>query len=249
MAIHYFYQSTSNRGLAINFLLEKFNGGVFYFHDDDITLDSQALSSVEEIFSSLQGNAFVGGPLGVTYEVLPADWLMSYLPFSAKGWRLKTAGPVLKRFGGFLGGNWAASVRDLKKVGGFARHLGPGQPLAGQESLVQKKLMAEGVIPFFVPQAVGWHYVPRARCSKRWALVRARRTARGMGFNEQTSVFKLGRLVMGLLFSVILFPTRFFGIWLAQRNQTLFGLKYRYVWHQSMLRGLLDQFLGHYSRS
>ena len=65
----------------------------------------------------------------------------------------------------FLGFNWAASASDLIRMGGFNEERGPGTVSRGQETDMQERMLKDGMRGRYLPDALVWHYVPRARCS------------------------------------------------------------------------------------
>jgi hypothetical protein len=83
----------------------------------------------------------------------------------------------------FLGANWAAFSADIRRAGGFDPQVGPGGESAatGQETMMQKALIASGVTRHYLRDAVAWHYVARSRCSPAWALRRAYRDGISLG--------------------------------------------------------------------
>ena len=116
---------------------------------------------------------FFGGPTGVDYEQEPPAWLKSFLPTSALGWEWPGPGDVVNK-AAFLGFNWAAFARDIRAAGGFDANRGPGSPTGstGQETDMQRRLLAAGLSGLYVPEARVWHYIAADRCSPDWAIAR-----------------------------------------------------------------------------
>jgi GT2 family glycosyltransferase len=86
----------------------------------------------------------------------------------------------------FMGTNWAAFAHDLRKIGGFDTRLGPGgtTTAAGQETEAQRRLLAHGATPVYVPTAVAWHYLHREFLDPEWVLKRTYRHALEWGIRR-----------------------------------------------------------------
>jgi hypothetical protein len=74
----------------------------------------------------------------------------------------------------FLGFNWAAFAKDIRAAGGFDPDRGPGSPTGstGQETDMQRRLLAAGLGGIYVPDAKVWHYIAADRSTAAWALER-----------------------------------------------------------------------------
>lgn len=172
--IHYLHTLEANKSKALNHVLERIPQGLLFFTDDDIRFHPDTLAAYAEAAQLHNTGTFFGGPMGVDYDSEPPDWLKEYLPPSAVGWEMpqnrQPLGDAL-----FRGCNWAAFAQDLLAVGGFDPEYGPGSKSGarGQESEIQRRLLQNGVNQIYLPHAVVWHYVPKDRCSTRWALGRA----------------------------------------------------------------------------
>jgi GT2 family glycosyltransferase len=170
--IFYFFLEEADKSKALNFALREFPGSLFYFLDDDVRLSETALMAVAGAASKIGERFFLGGPLGVDYEKEPPAWRRSFLTFSAKGWSLDVNELTAHNDANFLGGNWVAMSDDLLKEGGFSLDMGPSKCAGGEEGAMQRKLIRSGITGYYVPQAKAWHYVPKERCSVKWALKR-----------------------------------------------------------------------------
>lgn len=127
----------------------------------------------------------MGGPLKIDYEAPPPEYMRAYLPPSAAGWG--TNGVQNEEWKLFLGPNWAAYSSDLMSAGGFDTSVGPGQVAVGQETEMQRRLLAQGCEQVFVSGATAYHYVPSHRCSKRWAINRYYRMGTAHGLRKMLS--------------------------------------------------------------
>ena len=171
----YLFESAGNKSKALNTALAQIGEGLVVFLDDDIRVGPDLLEAYAEAARSDDVGQFFGGPVEADYEDAPPDWLIEFLPASARGWR-PTDPAEVKQKALFLGFNWAACASDLRRVGGFSERLGPGSDAGvGDEREMQLSLIAAGLEGQYVPQALVHHWVPRDRCSPQWTLERAYR--------------------------------------------------------------------------
>jgi glycosyltransferase involved in cell wall biosynthesis len=179
----YLYHEQGNKSEALNKVLERIDDGLFVFLDDDVRLDPGVIETYAQAAGENPG-FFYGGPTSVDYEATPPAWLTPYLPASARGWEFDGEGDVVSA-PLMLGFNWAARARDLIEAGGFDASRGPGSPFGatGQESQMQRVLLARGILGKYLPSARVWHYVPADRCSIEWVINRKFRTGVQQGMN------------------------------------------------------------------
>jgi GT2 family glycosyltransferase len=184
------------------------------FFDDDVRVDPHVLECYAAAAETTGRGYFFGGPIRIDYpDGPPPAWLKSRLSRSVVGWEPDDgADPEIARTL-FLGANYAAYAEDIRQVGGFSPFLGPGalrrgtegNP-TGQEYEMQLRFVAAGLQPRYVRGAVVWHYVPRDRCSPKWALHRAYRDAyvngmllgRKIGMSRTRCILTMGTLLMTL---------------------------------------------------
>jgi len=191
--VQYMAIPEAGQAVASNAFIFDHPGTFAWFLDDDVRVTAEAIEAYDQAArKAQQGSEYYGGPLGIDYEAPPPDWLVPYLPRSARGWFPQDeedgqTPPI------FLGANWAAWTDDLIAVGGFDNQFGPGQLAVGAETVLQKRLLQRGMRPVYLPQALVYHWVPRSRCSPRWAIQRAYRMGVTEGL-EQTGdeAFLLG---------------------------------------------------------
>ena len=173
LGARYLYVPRGNKSFALNCALETIGDELIFFTDDDVRLDPRVLSLYATCGALHPQGRFFGGPTSVDYEQEPPRWLKRYLPISAVGWEWKASTDVVKK-AAFLGFNWAAYARDIRAAGGFDPDRGPGSPTGstGQESDMQRRLLARGLSGCYVPEARVWHYIPVDRCNREWAIER-----------------------------------------------------------------------------
>jgi glycosyltransferase involved in cell wall biosynthesis len=181
----YFFQAHGNKSAALNVALTHAGEGLVLFLDDDVLVGRELLTVYADAATAGQRGVFFGGPVFPDYETQPPDWLVDYLPFSARGWTLEDgAAPVTSPI--FLGANWAAFIADMNAVGGFDPSFGPGAATGsvGQERAMQQRLLDAGLTGRYLPDAHVWHWVPRERCSPRWAVRRIYRHGISRGLRD-----------------------------------------------------------------
>ena len=171
----YMHRERGNKSYALNEALETIPDGLIVFFDDDVRVLREILMHYASAAAQKGEKNFFGGPIDVDYESPSPEWLTPYLPGSARGWGLN--GIEVESHPWFLGANWATFAEEIRNVGGFDTSVGPGEAAVGQETEIQQRLVAHGCVKVFVPGAKVWHYVPKERCSPKWALQRQYRHA------------------------------------------------------------------------
>ena len=181
----YLFESAGNKGLALNAAMAQIDEGLIVFLDDDVRVVPDLLELYAAAARRAGPGQFFGGPVAADYEEAPPDWLIEFLPLSARGWHPDDPSQAITRpF--FLGFNWAAFAGDLRRVGGFSEQFGPGSEAGvGDEADMQRRLVTAGLKATCVPQALVYHWVPRDRCSPEWALERAYRNGIRSGLLKQ----------------------------------------------------------------
>ncbi|HYG07084.1 MAG TPA: glycosyltransferase [Stenotrophomonas sp.] len=210
LRIRHVYVPEPNKSIALNQAIEALDDCFIYFIDDDVRFGPQVLMEYAAAAQEKPGFYF-GGPTSVDYEARPPEWLIPYLPPSARGWSPSVRWVSPRRalemnaceacvegvdldVPVFRGFNWAAFSADLKRAGGFNPERGPGARTnaTGQEMDMQSRLIAIGVKGKYLSRARVWHYVPRSRCTPQWTLQRAYRDGVGRGISEKQADTFLG---------------------------------------------------------
>ena len=229
-----------NKSKALNTALAQIGEGLVVFLDDDVRVGPDLLEVVRRRpLVEIGAGQFFGGPVEADYEDAPPDWLIEFLPASARGWRPHDPAEVkLKAL--FLGFNWAAFASDLRRVGGFSERLGPGSDAGvGDEREMQLSLVAAGLEAQYVPQALVHHWVPRDRCSPQWTLERAYRNGVRRGL-----VTPEGRETLTIAGYPLVLIRRTIGRWLRFQVRRLggnrgrqFAAQFKYHRQRGVLRG------------
>jgi len=194
--LEYLYLPRPNRCAALNAVIEATPDGLVWFLDDDVTVERETVEAYWHA-ADAEENRYFGGPMEPEFEEPPPSWLLPYLPRSARGWQWNhDSGESLEEFG-FLGANWAAFASALQAVGGFSDQFGPGTGSVGGETEIQRRLRAAGYVPQYLAQALVRHWVPRERCTPRWALGRAYRIGVSEGLLHRQTGAEPERLLLG----------------------------------------------------
>ncbi len=183
----YLFSEPPNKSLALNRALEVVSDALVLFTDDDVCVPGGTLVAYANSAAERRGGEFYGGPIVPDYEGEAApSWLMRYLPRSAAGWKLETAGKTPISQPEFIGPNFAAFAADILRVGGFDTRLGPGRHMVspGEDTEIQERLLATGVRGYFLPEAPIRHLVRRGSTSPEFALERAERNGIYWGISQ-----------------------------------------------------------------
>tara|TARA_R110001583_G_scaffold105202_1_gene252646 strand:+ start:12812 stop:13741 length:930 start_codon:yes stop_codon:yes gene_type:complete len=189
--VKYSYLDEGNLSLARNRGVELSTADVLIFFDNDMTFYPYSLTRYIDNFKQYGDAYFYGGALEPDYQKMPEDWLVPFLPNSAKGFSLGE-NVVEHNKPDFLGGNHAVFRKHLIDIGGYDSGcaVGNNSGLVGEETRLQQKLLDKGIKGLYVPGARVKHYVPSQNCSKEWILQRARRHGLTMGISYPENGYK-----------------------------------------------------------
>lgn len=233
----YLFEPVGNKSRALNAALVQIDDGLIVFLDDDVRVGPGLLEEYAAAARRAGAGHFFGGPVAADYEEAPPDWLIQFLPLSARGWRPDERTLATKPF--FLGFNWAVCAGDLRRVGGFSEQFGPGSDSGvGDESDVQRRLAANGLKGVSVPEALVYHWVPRDRCSPAWTLERAYRNGIRSGLLKEDA----GATIAGYPLALV---KRTVGTWVRSQMRRLnpergerFAAEFKYQRQRGVLRGV-----------
>ena len=170
----YIFEPSPSKSKALNRAIEQLADEFIIYLDDDVRVAPDAIRRYIDAATSHPRGFYFGGRTGADYEDEPPEWLRRHLPASASGFSMGEATRQVDR-PCFLGFNWAAFAPDTRRVGGFPEHIGPGTPRGqtiGEESEVQRRLLAAGLKGLYLPEAMVWHHVPKDRCTTAWVKKR-----------------------------------------------------------------------------
>ncbi len=184
LPVEYRHVPEPGKSRALQSVIEDLGSGFAFYADDDVRVCPGILKTYVDAAKEHGPDVVLGGPVRIDYEGdPPPDWLVEYLPVSAKGWEPDDPAMAL-RWTMFVGFNYGGYIERFIEAGGFNPDLGPGAMRAGteynpmgQDTDMQQKLLRAGCRLHYLPDAVVWHWVPRSRCTPKWALHRAYRKA------------------------------------------------------------------------
>lgn len=191
LGARYHHVSAAGKSAALNASLDLIHeDALVVMFDDDVRLAPTVMTAYADAAQKERSGVVFGGPISIDFEVSPPTWLLQYLPAGTRGWSAEKAGRTDST--AFLGCNWAAYARDLRRIGGFNPDRGPGAETGatGQESEAQRRLGKAGLSGYYVPDAKVWHYVPEHRCSPEWAVDRAKRHGIDTGLSVPSNWFR-----------------------------------------------------------
>jgi GT2 family glycosyltransferase len=198
----YLFEPSSTKSRALNRALEQLTDEFIIYLDDDVRVAPHTVRRyIDAATEHVQGFYF-GGPTGADYEQEPPEWLREHMPASATGFSMGEVARQVDR-PCFLGFNWAAFAADIRRAGGFPEHVGPGNSqgqTVGEESEVQRKLLAKGMTGLYIPDAMVWHHVPQDRCTPAWVNKRCHTSGLVTGIQEN------GRGIASLIRAVFRIP-------------------------------------------
>ena len=207
LPLRYLWSEKPCKSLALNLGLAEFaDDDLVIMSDDDVRFEPQTLLAYDREARRAPTGWFFGGPFEADFEQAPPEWVLPYLPPSARGWT-----PRVEQFNSrrdrFFGCNWAVFARDLRAAGTFDLRFGPGteKNATGEETEMQRRLHRQGLQSRLVNDARVWHHVPADRCSPEWALARSRRNGLARGIANRTR--GLGRMVINHTLNVIRYST------------------------------------------
>jgi GT2 family glycosyltransferase len=183
LPLEYHHRPEAGKGRSLQWAIERLQRGFVVLLDDDVRVSDGLLEEYASAAARFGRGHFFGGPLEIDYEEdgEPEEWLRVHLPPSATGWRPPSSAPTpsSENLAFFRGANLGVFAEDLLSVSGFMTGIGPGALVPGTEGNptgledeLQRRLLRAGMRPVYLERAVAWHWVPRERCSERWALHR-----------------------------------------------------------------------------
>lgn len=208
LPLRYHHISTQGLVAARNFGISASDAPYLVFLDDDISVTEDFFIGYAKSILKHGEGFFFGGPLLAEYEKPPPEWLIKYLPWSAKDYHPasnpdETSNPI------FLGGNMCISRASLHEVGGYEGlgASGSNSGGVGEENRLQQRLVQLGYRGICVTSALGHHWVPVDRCSEKFIAQRQRRHAYTEAFYDERifpQIFQCPRWVGGLFLRSIL---------------------------------------------
>ena len=182
----YVFEARQGLSHARNAAIAHARGDALLWLDDDVIVDRDWLDAYARAFLSRPEAGFLGGPVRPRFEGTPPAWLRAALPRVAFAYALIDLGPQPFEFGRDaaaapvhpgsapaaplpahalpFGANFAVR-RSVLSRHGFSPRLGRrgAGGMLGEESDLLRRLLADGVRGFWVPEARVEHWIGRER--------------------------------------------------------------------------------------
>ncbi len=152
------------------------SGDVLAFTDDDVEVDATWIDEIRQVMRD-PGIALAGGPVVPRWETSPPKWLRAEVERYGR-----LAAPLgLLNYGSesfplgprtVLGANLIVRAEVLRKLGGYASHLGKlrGTLLSGEDHELCMRVQAAGFRAVYWPELHVSHWVPASRMRARYAM-------------------------------------------------------------------------------
>jgi len=169
-------ETSPGKSRAIAAALEIATGDVLAFTDDDVDVDATWMDTIRCVMST-PGIALAGGPVTPRWETSPPRWLraavdqygrlaapLGLLSYGSESFPL---GPRT-----VLGANLIVRAEVLRKLGGYAPHLGKlrGTLLSGEDHELCMRVQNAGFRAVYWPALTVTHWVPSERMRVGYSL-------------------------------------------------------------------------------
>lgn len=177
--LRHLVETRAGKSNAIARGLEVARGDVIAFTDDDVDVDPSWVDQIRVAMSD-PGIALAGGPVTPRWQTTPPRWLRAAAVKTDAYGRL--AAPLgLLDYGSesfplgprtVLGANLVVRAEVLKKLGGYAPHLGKlrGTLLSGEDHELCMRVQQAGFRAVWWPELRVTHWVPASRMRARYAM-------------------------------------------------------------------------------
>jgi len=184
----YFFEGRQGKSFALNTGVNKAQGELLVFTDDDVTVHPDWLT---ELLATTEkfGCVGVGGKIVPVWDIPKPNWLEMEGPYrlmnAVVSFDLGDEPCPIKTTA--LGANFAFKKEVFQKYGGFRTDLGPtvGSEIRGEDSEFCRRLIKAGESLIYSPAAIVYHPVEKRRTEKSyfkaWYLGRGRASIREGG--------------------------------------------------------------------
>jgi glycosyltransferase involved in cell wall biosynthesis len=171
-------ETKAGKSNAIATALDVASGDIIAFTDDDVDVEPSWVDAIRSVMSD-PGIALAGGPVTPRWETEPPRWLRAATMNDTFG---RLAAPLgLLDYGPesfplgprtVLGANLIVRAEVLKKLGGYASHLGKlrGTLLSGEDHELCMRVQQAGFRAVWWPELRVTHWVPVSRMRARYAM-------------------------------------------------------------------------------
>ena len=166
---NYFVENNQGLSLARNRGIDEAKGDILVYVDDDATVNSAYLKSIDDFFKDHQAVMAVGGPIFPVYETEEPAWMSYYTKVLITTY--KDEGNKIRKFKGDKfpsGGNAAYKKIAFEKTGKFNTELGrKGASLIGaEEKDLFMKMKVLNMPIYYLPDMVLYHIIPSTKLTR-----------------------------------------------------------------------------------
>ena len=174
--LRHLMEPVPGKSRAIATALTIATGDVLAFTDDDVDVDPHWIQTIRCVMSDCC-IALAGGPVTPRWETTPPTWLRESVDEYgrlAAPLGLLSYGPESFPLGPrtVLGANLIVRAEVLRKLGGYAPHLGKlrGTLLSGEDHELCMRVQDAGFRAIYSPELTVTHWVPAERMRARYSL-------------------------------------------------------------------------------
>lgn len=199
LPIVYIHEPRQGLSRARNAGLNVASGSLILFTDDDVKPYKNWLMTYWETYKEKPQGFFFGGPVDCEYEsVRPDEELLSLAPPSVKGLDWGTKSRTLSSTESLIAASWACPLKELNTVGGFDIHLGldpsSGKVRGGEETNLMERLKANGLSPWYIPEAKIVHFVPKDKTTLKHISDREEAWGYYLGIKQQENYKQFSKI-------------------------------------------------------
>jgi GT2 family glycosyltransferase len=156
--------SRAGKSAVLNEAIRVATGDILLFVDDDVVPEAGWLEAVEGFFLTDSHKA-AQGKIGIH----PSDNEDPEIERLIERYRTIPQfedPPAAQKLYSLNGANFAVARKTLQRIGGFNERLGPGASGTSEDVDLARRLVRSGVAIGYIPDAVVYHRVDRARLSE-----------------------------------------------------------------------------------
>lgn len=170
LPIVYLHEPKQGISHARNAGLAAARGALIIFTDDDVAPYPMWIAAYWSAYQAAPRGRYFGGPIDSEFEGgRPDDELLQLAFPSIKGLQWGPRARQLVEGEGFAGANWACPAYALAGGRHFDTSLGldssSSEVRAGEETDLMMRLRADGMLPWYLPDAGLSHFVPARKCT------------------------------------------------------------------------------------
>lgn len=209
--IRYFTEPRLGVHYARNLAATLAEGSLLLYTDDDMTFSPQWISAYIEKFDEHPEMVAASGPVHPYWEEQPPQWLLDYIGGASVFYLLSFMKPFndfqLSRKGFFFSCNMAIKKEVLFLRHGFHPEATGSEWLGDGESGLNRVMWENGDWIGYIPEALGYHHIPRERMTREYLLKRMENEGASVEygyfnqrqkFDHKSAAIRQARIMMSL---------------------------------------------------